>query len=242
MIIRKLLFIFYLLLSISLYSENSSEYVLVIGTPAEQFNTDISITLRNIYQEAFSRIGYSVKFRKYPDLRSCVLADKGEIDGDIGRVPGILGMYSNLLPVSVSFINVTFTAYSSDPSIEISGWDELADRDHHIGARSGIGHINDKLTQLKLIDDSVIVNNTFSGLTMLKVGRIDLYIDLFSAISQTLHENPSLNDHLYRVGDLETNEVFMMLNKKHKQIIPELEKALSDIKNEGLYKIPGLPE
>jgi hypothetical protein len=79
--------------------------------------------LELIYHEAFRRLGYQLKYLVVPPRRASILAESGDVDGEIHRVASHGKEHPALVRVEEPHFSTAFSAYASRPLALANGWD-----------------------------------------------------------------------------------------------------------------------
>lgn len=185
--------------------------------------------LDQIIRGAFARIGADVSLLQLPSERGLVMADSGQVDGDVNRISGLHAAYPSLLQVPESNMTYEFTAFALRPDVNVRNWDDL----RHYTVAYIIGW--------KIYDENVHASSTVKVATpenlfaLLRAGRVDvvLYYRLGG-----LHYARKLGLTNLRVLDppLATREMYMYLNSRHADLVPRLADALRGMKKDGSYE------
>ncbi len=186
-------------------------------------NTDIS---ELVLKEAYGRLGIKISVRRYPGDRSLRYSNRGDTDGELFRVDNIDFKYQNLVKVSVPVNKMEVLAYSKRGDITASGWASLLP--YKVGIRRGIKfseygtklmkpyvvNLNQQLISILLKDKvDVIVLSRGNGLEMIK----KFNVPEIKAIEPAIEEY----------------DLFHYLHKKNRYLVPELERVLEQMKEEG---------
>lgn len=174
---------------------------------------------------AARRAGIGVQMRVLPSDRGMVLANKGELDGAVGRTMLSAQDYPNLVPVPEPVFLYAPTAYSYK-KIDVSrGWKSL--RGHTLCIRRGYSFTEKRtagLPQQRLDTDA-------SLLRMLKAGGCDIAI--MGRSNKEVQAMQGLDrDLLQLLPPLEEVPLYLFLNKRHAALVPRLDEALKQLKRE----------
>ena len=85
-----------------------------------------------IYTEAFRRLNVELVIKAYPAKRAAAMMEQGSVDGDLGRVPAFHGMYPQFIVVEEAPALLKLMAFTTDPDIQIDGWESLRDTDYRV--------------------------------------------------------------------------------------------------------------
>ncbi|WP_438510102.1 hypothetical protein, partial [Cetobacterium sp.] len=84
---------------------------IVLVSSEDTFKSKYGCWLYSIYNEAFSRLGYSFSYRGVPGGRAPKLAESGRVDGEIHRPFEYQKQTTNLIRVNEPHFQVTLEAY-----------------------------------------------------------------------------------------------------------------------------------
>jgi polar amino acid transport system substrate-binding protein len=184
--------------------------------------------LDRIFLEAFDRIGLDVEIVFTETERSIIDANRGVLAADANRVAGMERAYPNLRRVPEPNMTMEFVAFSKWP-IDIDGWESLRDLD--IGLVRGWKILEEHTAGFPRVVTVPSENELF---TMLSLGRIDvaLYARLtgYAALAELGIDGCS---HLE--PPLATRDMYLYVHKRHEDLIPDIARALRDMKDDGTY-------
>jgi len=129
---------------------------------------------------------------------------------------------------------VNFSAFTTNPSIKLYGWNSLKNTDLRVDHVRGIVLSKKMLTKFVKKENLSAVNNIDQGLKKLISGRTDVFIYLDTIINMSLNLPKFKNNNILNAGDLETIKVHLFLNKKYNALEPEFSTVIKAIKSEGL--------
>jgi len=184
--------------------------------------------LEQVAREAFRRIGRSVEVSTLPGERALINADAGLEDGDLYRAPGFEKEYPNLVRVPERMGYMEFMAYAKRPDIEVHAWSDL--RPYVVAYATG-WKIYDRMVKAREVTKVRVIDDLFPLLAndRADIILIDRWQGLWAARAQ---------GYTPRVIEppLARAEMFMYLHKRHAAIVPELARALADMKADGTYR------
>lgn len=180
----------------------------------------------DILEEAYRRIGIKVKFIYYPSERALIESNLGHIDGEMYRVNGIDETYKNLIKVPTSYISAVHFVYSQDPNIKVNGYESLKSKS--IAFRRGL-----KVVEKNTVDfNRTQVSSPEQAFFMLENGRVDIVIEEELTSASIIKENKLENiKPLYPA--ISEDKLFHYLNKKHKHLVPEIDRVLKAMLLDG---------
>ena len=223
---QKSLFVIIVLLLVSAKSY-AEQQIIRLNTA---FVPPIRVIFEETMKEAFKRNGLDVTFTALPAEISIQQANDGTDDGDGPRIAGLTQKYPNLIQVPEKIIDVEFSAFSKNTAFEPNGWESL--KPYRVGTVIG----------WKILEDNIIgtgklekVNNIEMLFKFLDASRIDIAVigklDGLAAI-----KSQGLKDIHILQPPLAVREMFLYLNKKHKDIVPQIASALKSLKDDGTYQ------
>ncbi|XLZ72060.1 transporter substrate-binding domain-containing protein [Massilia sp. SR12] len=178
-----------------------------------------------VIRAAARRAGIGVAMRALPPQRGMVMANRGEIDGAIGRTMLAARDFPDLLPVSEPVFLYAPSAYTYKQLDVSGGWAAL--RDHTLCVRRGYTLMEERtraLPRQRLDDDA-------SLLRMLRHGGCDVAImDRKNKEARALMATDR-DLHLLQ-PPLEEVPLYLFLHKRHAALVPRLAEALRDLKRD----------
>lgn len=183
-------------------------------------------------RELFGRLGYAVATQSPPAERALMLANSGVDDGDGPRVADLNHSwnYPNLVRVSEKLLDVEFTAFTLDPTLQITGWSSL--RQHQVGIVTGW-----KILERQLANEPgvVKVKDPQHLFMLLKHRRTEIVVvDRFSGI-ETARRLGIVGLRNLRPA-LAVTPMFLYLNSKHAALASRASDELSAMKRDGSYQ------
>ncbi len=211
---------------------NNSRPTIILNSAADApFTTESRDGfLDELAKKMFHKIGYDLIIEVLPPERALKSANSGLIDGEIIRVAGMNKVYPNLIRVSNNMITLKFVAFSKKTIDITSGWSALKNKE--------VAFITGWKIYENLVPKTASItktNNTRELFILLKKERIDIV--LHSQWGGTyMIDKLQIKDIVMLQPALATKKMFMYLHNKHKSLIPKLNAALMEIKNNGSYK------
>ncbi len=184
-----------------------------------------------IVKEAFSKIGVKIQIVLLDGKTALEKANQGIYDGDIMRVgDGIITWkYSNLIQVPETFHTFEFVGFSKNVNVPMTGWNGL--KSYRVGM--GIGWI--------ILDDNINAENTKSLIKV--INPSDLFNTLMKGETDIVIYDRLTGYDIIRKGGmsdihvleppLASKPMFLYLHNKHKDLVPKLAVAISDMKKDG---------
>jgi len=182
-----------------------------------------------VTREAMKRIGYQLVINQLPAERGLRNANNGLIDGEMSRVEGIDRIYTNLIRVPEKIMSWEFCVFSKKPINLQTGWASLANK--NVAFITGW-----KILEKNVPKSAVIIKtrNSQQLFTLLKRNRTDFIIYERWGGNSALKEL-QLDEISLQRPFLASREMFIYLHKKHKALIPQLARALAEMKKDGSY-------
>ena len=178
--------------------------------------------------EAFERSDVNIKIHFVPAQRGALLANSGVEDGHFTRTATAAKAFVNLRPMTVPLHHSEYIAMVKRDDISIDKWDDL--KNYKVGYPFGW----DVFESQKIhFGESVPYYKIPQMIKHLATGKIDVMLGgrIESRILKVRHKLPN-----YREIDppLVKKEIFLLLHKKHKNLIAKLDIALTDMIEEGV--------
>jgi len=208
----------------------AEEGVFTISTSYKSLlsNPEQTGMLDRLMKEAFRRIGIRAEIVFNPTERSLVDVNAGLADAELNRIEGMERSFPNLVRVPEPNMTMHFVAFARQP-LSINGWESL--RDLHIGIVRG-WKILEKNTEG--FPHVTLVPTETELFTMLQKDRIDVALyDKLTGYEQLNERGFTSIRHLE--PPLASKEMFLYLNKKHKDLAEAIAKSLRDMKQDGTY-------
>jgi polar amino acid transport system substrate-binding protein len=179
-----------------------------------------------ILEEAYRRIGIKVEFIYYPSERALIESNLGNIDGEMYRINDIDKTYTNLIKVPTSYLSAVHYVYSTDPDIKVNGYKSLKSKT--IAFRRGL-----KVVEKNTVDfNRMQVSFPEQAFLMLENGRVDIVIEEELSSTSIIKENKLEN--IRRLSPaISEDKLFHYLNKKHKHLVPEIDRVLKAMLLDG---------
>jgi polar amino acid transport system substrate-binding protein len=233
----RILIIFLLLIS---YGACADTNKIVLVSSDDTYNSRYGCWLSHIYKDAFSRLGYEFIYRGVPGGRAPLMAEKGEVDGEIHRAFEYQQQTKSLRRVDESPFDVTFEAYVIQNNLKFHDWSELGNHGLKVEFRRGTKRAEGKLKQAvapSLLSD---VTSTEQGLKKLLRGRTDVFIEqslVFQDVYASLIKKSETYGVIHSAGIVDKLPSYVYLNRRHDKLINDLAKTIKEMKREGLIDI-----
>ncbi len=182
-----------------------------------------------VAKEAFSRIGYTLKTIKLPAERGLRNVNAGIEDGEMGRVKGMEKLYPNLIRVPEKIMDWEFFAFSQTTINIENGWSSLSP--YSVSFLNGWKILEKNVPRQAEITKVRTIKQLF---TILIKKRVDVILyERWGALAYIKKEK--LSSVILQKPRLEKKEMFIYLNKKHKNLVLKLAKTLKKMKQDGSY-------
>lgn len=196
---------------------------IVLGVPQNTLDSGISAV---VLREAYWRLGYQLRIRNLPAVRSLMMSNNGEVDGELQRIASLGSTYPNLIQVLPAINYLEVTAFSHNRAIAVTDWESA--RPYRLGIIRGIkfSEINTEGMNREIIID---YPNAFE---MLRRDRIDLVLaaGLNGRYFVQLMKFSDIRDIPM---DVPRVELFHYLHKRHKALAAALVPVLEEMKSSG---------
>jgi len=215
-----------------LNTADSAEPLVIASSHGSPFsNREGTGMIDLIVSQAFSKTGVKIQIVRTDGKTALEKANQGSYDGDIMRVgDGIITWkYPNLIQVPETFYTFEFVGFGKNVNVPMTGWNGL--KPYRVGI--GIGWI--------ILDDNVNAENTKSLVRV--INPSDLFNTLMKGETDIVIYERLMGYDIIKGGGLSdihvleppfsSKPMFLYLNKKHKDLVPKLAAAISDMKKDG---------
>jgi len=220
-----------LLPAASLAVEGKGEaLVLATGVGMPYTSTDGKAGFADLLvREMFRRIGREARVVRLPQARALANANAGIEDGDVGRAPGIEAEYPNLRRVPESILRMQLVAWVTRPEIKVRGLEDF--KTYAVGYVIGLKYYE---RNLKDASEVTRVRRPEQLFQLLAAGRIDV------ALHERWEAAHIVGRDGFRARSLEPGvgsaDVYMYLHQRHEVLVPQVARALADMKADGAYQ------
>jgi polar amino acid transport system substrate-binding protein len=228
-----------ILLSLTSWPAFADTPKITLVSSEDTYKSRYGCWLHNIYQEAFSRLGYEFIYRGVPGGRAPFMAEQGEVDGEIHRPYEYQQQTKNLIRVEQSPFDVTIEAYVVQANLQFHNWSELGNTGLKVEYRRGSKRAELELKQA--IDPSLLsdVTSTEQGLKKLLRGRTDVFIEqsiVYQDVMASLIPTSEAYKHIYSAGIIDELPSHAYLNRRHIDLVTDLAYIIKQIKDDGLIE------
>jgi polar amino acid transport system substrate-binding protein len=197
-------------------------------------NTAFSGPVRRIFEatamEVGKRLDIPVSVRIAQAEQSLGMVESGEVDGDGPRIGGLQRNFPNMIQVPETILAVDFSGFSKDPTIPTGDWADLLP--YRTGVVSGWKILENRLADARALHRMGDIDSLFR---MLEIGRIDVAVIDRMEGEAFLREFPVPGVRLLS-PPLETREMFLYLNIRHRTLAGRIADVLAAMKADGTYR------
>ncbi|MCP4352592.1 MAG: transporter substrate-binding domain-containing protein [Desulfobacterales bacterium] len=214
-----------ILIITSVFAMNLSGYAqddLVFSKPDDP----VANISEEILKEAYQKIGIRISTTTFPAERAIRMSNSGRRDGEVNRVKGLDERYPSLVMVPVEINILEGVVFTTNVSFPVTGWESL--RPYNIGIRIGTKFAE---TGTAGMDVDKVPKN-IQLFKKLSAGRNDIVV---TSRLEGLWEIKKLGLKNIRILEppLMKLSLYHYLHKKHIKLVPEIEKILKKMKQEG---------
>jgi hypothetical protein len=180
-----------------------------------------------VLKVVYAKAGIPIQIIPLSGKRALLESSQGRLDGEVHRILEIGSLYPDLIKVPTATNYIEQTIFSKDKSFILNGCDSLNGRlvGRALGVRyaemctqgmENVAVFPDSSSLMKSLDRDIVdfaITSQLNGLVQLKKLGINSVIALKPALAKRL--------------------LFHYLHKKHKDLIPKLEKILAKMKQDG---------
>ncbi|MBV8502922.1 MAG: hypothetical protein JO006_14550 [Paucibacter sp.] len=179
----------------------------------------------SLLRQAYDRLGMQVEEVDVPVERGLRMSNEGSLDGEVARVEGLEQHYPNLIRVPVAVLATSVEAISVDPSIRISGWEDL--RRYSLCIPHGIKAIELPTAGMK----TYAVNTAQNIIKMLQAKHCQVGV----IAGPTWVDFESLDwTGIRSAGRLGAVPLYHYLNKRHADLVPRVAAVLEQMRADGI--------
>ncbi|NQZ79521.1 MAG: hypothetical protein HRT52_00755 [Colwellia sp.] len=220
-ILCNVFFLTTILWNFQVFAEKMPQKTYIIGYAQKSaFALDAIYRVKAMYERA----GFSVDFKALPAKRALYSSNEGVVDGDVARIPSILLTYKNLRRINVVLSNLEGFAFTLNKT--------LAEVDDNMLKRYRVGAIRGSLwseARLKGIDATYVTNNEILFKRLLN-GHFDIILLNRTSALALLKKFAGAVSNVRRLEpSLYSSVIHHYVHKKNEDIIPRLERALSEL-------------
>lgn len=215
-------------------AQNTTELAFTGGAPLESYQPSIIIP---ILDEAFRINGIKFSSEYNPSLRSLVLSNSGEYDGELHRVYDFhivsSGKYPNLRRIDTPLMSVWRSFFTTIPEITVETAEDLLP--YRVAYYRGRQNIQKLLKGLIPDDQIQEVNTDRQAFEMLAAGRVDIVISESTEGLALIAENNSFSE-IYELKKFDETKIYSYIHKKHESLLPIINETILKMKEDGTYQ------
>jgi len=194
------------------------------------------LALKLVYTDAFRRMGKELVYLYYPPKRGSLMANSGQVEGELARGARYNGRFPNLVMVPEPIIIINISGFVVDPTIQLRGWESLVGTNYRIDYMRGQLGIQNRLQKVTRPENVTVVSHWLQGLRKLASGRTDIYIGIERTLKDA-RSSPKLN----RAGIacccvFEEQTIHTFLHKRHRHLVDPLAGIIKEMKKAGLIE------
>lgn len=180
--------------------------------------------------EMYRRAGFASDVRRLPGQRGLLMVEDGYMDSTFSRVRGITHHYKHLVQMDEPTFRRDFVVFSKNRELNIENWDSL--RPLSIAIINGWKILEWNIKQYKSLNKVKDARQLFK---LLENGRVDAVVYArYSGLY--LIDKLRVND-IFIVGKpLASKDMCVILNEKHRALLPQLNQILRSMKKDGSYQ------
>lgn len=179
--------------------------------------------------DAFGRIGVRCTFVPIPLLRLIEMANDGQVDGDIGRIPEVADRYPNLIRVPTPICQTDVAVYGRTADFAKRTRSEIAAM--NLGIVRGVFVLSKHTRGMKAIE----VQNFEAITNMMANQRIDAAVAIYLDTEVQL-QNRHVPEMVRWPYLWASEPLHFLLHKSHAALVPRLEEVLARMAQEGLIR------
>lgn len=185
--------------------------------------------LDTLINKIFEKNGLILHASVFPSNRSLKYLNSGVIDGDMGRIGGLQNTYENIIQIPEKILEVEYSVFAKIKFDTSSGWDSI--RGYKVGYLFGWEIIDENVPE----DTKVIKTRSFEQLLhLLENDRIDLFI--YNKVLGQYFLDKKQKNNIALSPPLAKQNMYIYLNKKYKNLVPEITQSLRELKSDGTYQ------
>ncbi len=206
---------------------------IVFAINPDRADSFVGRLLSLMYTEAFRQLNVDFELRNLPPLRATAEVEAGIIDGEAARTYEYANLHPNLVRVEEASLALTASAFSTNPSLKLNGWDSLKGKNLRVEYRAGYPVIGQRLETVVPKERLSVIGDGQQGLKKLAIGRTDLYIDLDEFVVPLLQTEKFKRDGIFLAGPMESGTAHAYLLKRHADLALRLGAVLRKMKANG---------
>lgn len=212
---------------------------IVLVSSTDTHDSEYGRWLQLIYQHAFARLGYRLDYQGVPGARAPLLAEAGQVDGEIHRPYEYQQQTRSMVRVEESHFDVSYEAYVIRDDLHFANWQALGQSGLHIEYRRGAKRAEKALTQAVAPNRLSDVTSTEQGLRKLAKGRVDVFIEQTLVAQHQLEKLRTEGGEyllIHSAGTVDTLPTYAYLNRGYAKLASQLASVLRSMKRDGLIE------
>jgi polar amino acid transport system substrate-binding protein len=218
------------IVALGLFAAAAQAQTLRITSGTDSFGDSSVLThvSERVVAEAFRRAGYQLVIEPLPRVRAIEEADDGEMDGAMHRIFDATLRYHNLVPVPTPIGAVVVAIYGRSPEILTQSREQIAHM--KIATLRGVLVLEKFSRGMNAVEAS-----SYSSLfEMLNSGRVDVLMTPYVSTEGELAARRDPRKLVVWPHPWASEPLYLMLNRRHEDLIPRIDAALLEMKKAGL--------
>ncbi len=183
-----------------------------------------------LIKELFTRLDIPFEIVRLPAERAMINVNSGESDGELPRIGGLSMKYGNIVQIPEKLIDYSFVAFSQPGKINGVSFPGIKTR--RVGMIIGWKIYEKNTTDFPEV---ITVAHPRQLFALMDLNRIDIALYERYAGQYILQTGKFKNVHECD-PPLAVKSMYLYLNEKHKDRVPEITRMLKLLKEEGLYQ------
>ena len=180
-----------------------------------------------VMTEAYRCLGRTMDVKYLPAKRAIVIANNGEVDGELGRTQEVERDYPNLRRIPISIATVDIVVFTKETIFPVKDWKSL--QPYTVGYVRGIKVVEHNLAEGTNAEAIATLEQAFKKLD---AGRNDVIVDARFPGLKTLNEL-GLTGISILEPPLVQVKMFHYLHVKNQHLIEPLTAVLQQMENDG---------
>lgn len=224
---KRLVSIFVMLvISSCLSAAAKPTFIFNMGFHPESLQAKFQVRLT---QMVFDKLDVPTGFIRVPAERALHNVNQGLDDGNLVRIAGMASQYTNLIQVDEKIIDYDFVVFSFDESLTVTDWAGLNGLD--IAIVNGWKILENNITSYKSLTKT---DNGEKLFQLMAKQRVDAVV--YERLQGQLILNElGIKGVVVKEPALAVRPMYMYVSNRHASLVPDIEQALSEIKQSGRY-------
>ncbi|MEO5354859.1 MAG: transporter substrate-binding domain-containing protein, partial [Magnetococcus sp. XQGC-1] len=186
--------------------------------------------LDRLSTELFRRVGKGIRILRLPSERALQLANQGEVDGDLFRIPGLENRFPSLIMLPEPWLEMRFVAFTLRGDLRINTWEDLPPL--------RVAFIRGWQVFEKNIPQTVTLVRADDAPQLFQIlGRQRVDLILYDALQgEFLKQEMGMGQARIAGRPLQTSPIHAYLHRRHAHIVPELAAELRKMKQDGTWQ------